>query len=162
MLENMKNDISCPAHLGPQATAATKKLHVGISQLISVSHQTRRDRAGKRHRRNTKRKVYISAAQGSRGSQGRGRIPITKTAAQGSRGPQRRGRISMANTSARRRSNCRARVISKYSEDHDIGRRLDRGGRAHEFTTKRLDLGLDCSLVLKGVSPSSGEVVSAS
>ena len=162
MLENMKNDISCPAHLGPQATAATKKLHVGISQLISESHQTRRDRAGKRHRRNTKRKVYISAAQGSRGSQGRGRIPITKTAAQGSRGPQRRGRISMANTSARRRSNCRARVISKDSEDHDIGRRLDRGGRAHEFTTKRLDLGLDCSLVSKGVSPSSGEVVSAS
>ena len=111
---------------------------------------------------NVIRKGYITAAQGLRGSQGRGGFPITKTAAQGSRGPQRRGRISMANTSARRRSNCRARVILKYSEDHDIGRRLDRGGRAHKFTTKRLDLGLDCSLVLKGVSPSSGEVVSAS
>ena len=87
---------------------------------------------------------------------------MTKTAAQGSRGPQRRGRISMAKTAASRRSKCRARVISKDSEDHDIGRRLDRGGRAHEFKTKRLDLGLDCSLVWKKVSPNGGEVISAS
>ena len=65
----------------------------------------------------------------------------------------------MANTAASRRSNCK--VILKDSEDHDIGRRLDCGGRAHEFTTKRLDLGLDCSFS-KGVSLSSGEVASAS
>ena len=70
--------------------------------------------------------------------------------------------LTKDDTAPHRRSKRRVRVISKDSEDHDIGRRLDRGGRAHEFTTKRLDLGLDCSLVLKGVSPSSGEVVSAS
>ena len=82
---------------------------------------------------------------------------MTKTAAQGSRGPQRRGRISMAKAAASRRSKCRARVISKDSEDHDIGR-LDRGGRTHEFKTKRLDLGLDCTLVLKKGSLSHDEV----
>ena len=106
---------------------------------------------------------------------------MKKTAANDSRGPQGGGR--MMSTAAVGRSNCGARVISKDSEDHgigrrldrgahkfmtvrvsanncsmtygeetedhDIGRRLDRGGRAHEFTTKRLDLGLDRSLVLK-------------
>ena len=72
---------------------------------------------------------------------------MTKTAAQGSRGPQRRGMISMANTADSSRSNCK--VISKDSEDHDIGHHLERGGRvkANEFTKRRLDLSLNCSLV---------------
>ena len=154
--------------LAPQATAASpeKRLQVDVQLISDPSRKKPRRgcRAGKKHRRNAIRKGYITAAQGSRGSQGRGWIPIMKTAAQGSRGPQRRGRISMAKakTVASRSSNCRARVISKDSEDHDIGRRLDRGGRVHEFTTKRLDLGLDCSLVWKKVSPNGGEVISAS
>ena len=82
------------------------------------------------------------------------------TAAQGSRGPQRRGRMMSA--AAHRRLKSGAIVISKDTEDHDIGRRLDRGGRTHEFKTKRLDLGLDCSLVWKKVSPNGGEVIPAS
>ena len=86
---------------------------------------------------------------------------MTKTAAQGSRGPQRRGRISMAKTAASRRSKCRARVISKDSEDHDIGRCLDRGVRAQEFMEKRLDLSLDYSLVQKKGALDSGTAITA-
>ena len=66
----------------------------------------------------------------------------------------------MAQT-ASRRSNNRARVILKNSEDHDIGRCLDRGGRAHEFTTKRLDLGLDCLLVPKKGAPGYATAITA-
>ena len=42
-----------------------------------------------------------------------------------------------------------ARIITKDSEDHDIGHHLERGGRvkANEFTKRRLDLSLNCSLV---------------
>ena len=101
---------------------------------------------------------YITAAQGLRGSQGRERIPMTKTATQGSRGPQRRGRMMSA--AAARRSKCGARVISKDSEDHGIGHRLDCGVRSHEFMTKRLDLSLDCSLVQKKGALSHDEVLS--
>ena len=86
---------------------------------------------------------------------------MTKTAVKDSPGPQRRGRILMAKTAASRRSNCRARVISKDSEDHDIGRRLDRGVRAQEFMKKRLDLGLDHSLVQKKGASDSGTAIIA-
>ena len=49
------------------------------------------------------------------------------------------------------RSKRGVKVISKDSEDHDIGRRLDRGVRTQEFMKKRLDLGLDYSLAQKTV-----------
>ena len=83
---------------------------------------------------NAIRKGYITAAQGLRGSQGRERIPMKKTAAHGSRGPQGGGRMMSA--AAVRRSNCGAKVILKDSEDHGIGRRLDRG--AHKYMTVRV------------------------
>ena len=54
-----------------------------------------------------------------------------------------------------------ARVISKGSEDHDIGRRLDRGVRLQEFITKRLYLGLDCLLVLKKGAPGYATAITA-
>ena len=66
----------------------------------------------------------------------------------------------MAKTAASRRSKCRARVISKDSEDHDIGRCLDRGGRLQEFM-KRLDLDLDCLLVLKKGAPGYATAITA-
>ena len=50
------------------------------------------------------------------------------------------GDLTKDDTAAHRGSKRGVRVISNDSEDHDIGRRLDRGGRAHEFKTKRLDL----------------------
>ena len=56
---------------------------------------------------------------------------MKKTAAQGSRGPQGGGRMMSA--AAVRRSNCGAKVILKDSEDHGIGRRLDHG--AHKYMT---------------------------
>ena len=59
---------------------------------------------------------------------------MKKTAAHGSRGPQGGGRMMSA--AAVRRSNCGARVISKDSDDHSIGRRLDRG--AHKYMTVRV------------------------
>ena len=52
------------------------------------------------------------------------------------------------------------RVGSKNSEDHDIGRRLDRG-ELQEFITKRLDLGLDCLLVLKKGAPGYATAITA-
>ena len=74
---------------------------------------------------------------------------MKKTAAQGSREPQRRGRMMSA--AAVERSNCGARVISKDSEDHGIGRRLDRG--AHKFMT--------VSVSAKKGSMTYGEEISA-
>ena len=139
MLERMKNDIQFPAYSSPPVTASSSKKHShdGNAQHISdpsYKKPRRGCRAGKKHRKNAMRKGYITAAQGSRGSHGRGRIPMKKTAAQGSRGPQGRGR--MMSTSAVGRSNCGARVISKDSEDHGIGRRLDRG--THKFMKVRV------------------------
>ena len=124
------------AYLGPPVIAASSKKHLydGNAKHISDPSYKKPQRgcpAGKKHRKNAMRRGYITAAQGSRGSHGRGRIPMKKTAAQGSRGPQGRGR--MMSTAAVGRSNCGARVISKDSEDHGIGRRLDRG--AHKFMT---------------------------
>ena len=105
-----------------------------------------------------------TAAQGSRGSHGRGRTSMTNTAAQGSRGPRGRGRIPMTkdshklstcdynntmSTGAGCKSKRGAIIITNDSEDHDIGHHFERGGRvkANEFTKRRLDLSLNCSLV---------------
>ena len=86
---------------------------------------------------------------------------MTMTAAHGLRGPQRRGRILMAKTAASRRSKCRARVISKDSEDHDIGRCLNRRVCAQEFIIKRLNLSLDYSAVQKKGASDSGTASTA-
>ena len=152
--------------MGPPVIAASSKKHLydGNAKHISDPSYKKPQRgcpAGKKHRKNAMRRGYITAAQGSRGSHGRGRIPMKKTAAQGSRGPQGRGRgrNSITKTAAHklpkhrynnidaehtlskrgykntttmrpatsRRSKQGVRVVSKDSEDHDIGRRSDRG-----------------------------------
>ena len=106
-----------------------------------------------------------TAAQGLRGPQGRGRNSTTKTAAH-KLSKHRYNNIDPEHTLSKRghkntttmrpatsrRSKRGVRVGSKDSEDHDIGRRLDRG-ELQEFITKRLDLGLDCLLVLKKGAP---------
>ena len=194
MLESTKNDLSCSAQLAPQATAASPERRLQVdTQLISDPSRKkprRGCRAGKKHRRNAIRKGYITAAQGSRGSQGRGKNEM-KTAAQGSRGPQGRGNSTTKSAAHKlskhrynnidaehtlskrghkntttmrpatsRRSKRGVRVGSKDSEDHDIGRRLDRG-ELQEFITKRLDLGLDCLLVLKKGAPGYATAITA-
>ena len=110
-----------------------------------------------------------TAAQGSRRPQGRGRNSMTKTAA--NKLPKHRYKnidaehtllkrgyknTTTMRSATSRRSKQGVRVVSKDSEDHDIGRRLDRGGRTHEFKTKRLDLGLDYSLAQKKGASDSG------
>ena len=52
---------------------------------------------------------------------------------------------------------------NKTTEDHDIGHRSDRGGqaKANEFTFKRLDLSLDCLLVLKRGAPGCETAITA-
>ena len=87
---NIKDLSYLAPQLAPQATAASpeKRLQVDVQLISDPSRKKPRRgcRAGKKHRRNAIRKGYITAAQGSRGSQGRGRI-LMKTAAQGLRGP---------------------------------------------------------------------------
>merc|ERR1719356_1399411 len=86
-----------------------------------------------------------TAAQGSRGSRGRGRIPMTKDSHKLSTCDYN----NTMSTGAGCKSKRGAIIITNDSEDHDIGHHFERGGRvkANEFTKRRLDLSLNCSLV---------------
>ena len=86
-----------------------------------------------------------TAAQGSRGPRGRGRIPMTKDSHKLSTCDYN----NTMSTGAGCKSKCGARIITNNSEDHDIGHHSERGGRvkANELTKRRLDLSLNCSLV---------------